>query len=93
MPPMTSARPRGPAIWGVCYGFAWVVLMLVLFAFMLAGYSSAWGIRGIFVAAALLPISTLAYPVVAWYYTGAFPWLWTLGLVAAVAMGKVIMSD
>jgi len=60
---------------------------------MLAGYSSAWGIRGIFVAAALLPISTLAYPVVAWYYTGAFPWLWTLGLVAAVAMGKVIMSD
>ena len=90
---MTSVRPRGPAVWGVFYGFAWVVLMLVLFAFMLAGYSSAWGIRGIFVAAALLPISTLAYPVVAWYYTGAFPWLWTLGLVAAVAMGRVIMSD
>jgi hypothetical protein len=90
---MTRATPRGPAVWGVCYGFAWVVLMLALFAFMLAGYRSAWGVRGIFVAAALLPISTLAYPVVAWYYTGAFPWLWTLGLVAAVAMGKVIMSD
>ena len=90
---MTRDRPAGPAIWGVCYGFAWVVLMLVLFAFMLAGYSALWGIRGMFVATALLPISTLAYPAVAWYCTGAFPWLWTLGLVAAFGMGTVIMSD
>jgi len=90
---MARSRPAGPAIWGVCYGFAWVVLMLVLFAFMLAGYSAAWGIRGMFVATALLPISSLLYPAVAWYYTGAFPWFWTLGLLAAVGMGKVIMSD
>ncbi len=90
---MAREAPRGPALWGVCYGFSWMVLMLVLFAFMLAGYSGVWGIRGMLVATALLPISTLAYPVVAWYYTGAFPWLWTLGLLAAVGMGKVIMSD
>lgn len=42
---------------------------------------------------ALLPISPLAYPVVAWYYTGAFPWLWALGLLAAIGMGKMIMSE
>ena len=90
---MTRATAKGPAIWGVCYGFAWVVLMLVLFAFMLAGYSAVWGISGMFVATALLPISTLAYPVVTWYYSGAFPWFWTLGLLAAVGMGRVIMSD
>ena len=90
---MTRDRPAGPAIWGVCYGFAWVALMLALFAFMLAGYSAVWGIRGMLAATALLPISTLAYPAVTWYYTGAFPWFWTLGLLAAVGMGKVIMSD
>ena len=90
---MTTARPSGPAVWGICYGFAWVVLMLVLFAFMMGGYSSVWGVRGMLVATALLPISTLAYPAVAWYYTGAFPWFWTLGLLAALGMGKVIMSD
>lgn len=90
---MTTARPSGPAVWGICYGLAWVVLMLVLFAFMLGGYSSVWGVRGMLVATALLPISTLAYPAVAWYYTGAFPWFWTLGLLAALGMGKVIMSD
>jgi len=89
----TKAAPRGPAIWGVCYGFSWVVLMLALFGFMLAGYNAVWGMRGMFVATALLPISAPAYPIVSWYYTGAFPWLWTLGLVAAVGMGRVIMSD
>jgi hypothetical protein len=46
-----------------------------------------------FVATALLPISAPVYPVIIWYYTGAFPWLWTLGLFAAVGMGKVILSD
>jgi len=89
----TRAAPRGPAIWGVCYGSAWVVLMLALFGFMLAGYGAVWGVRGILVATALLPISTIIYPAVAWYYTGAFPWLWALGLLAAVGMGRVIMSD
>ena len=90
---MRSARSRGPTFWGGCYGFAWVALMLILFDFMLVGYSDVWGIRGMLVATALLPISTLAYPVVTWYYTGAFPWLWTLMLLAAMIMGKVIMSD
>lgn len=90
---MVGAAPRGPAIWGICYGFSWVALMLVLFGVMLAGYSAAWGMRGMFVATALLPISAPVYPVIIWYYTGAFPWLWTLGLFAAVGMGKVILSD
>ena len=90
---MASAAPRGPAIWGICYGFSWVVLMVVLFGLMLVGYGAAWGIRGMLVATALLPISAPAYPVVAWYYSGVFPWLWTLGLLAAISMGKVIMSD
>jgi hypothetical protein len=67
--------------------------MLVLFAFMLTGYSAAWGMRGMFVATALLPISAVAYPAISWYYTGAFPWLWTLGFLAAIGMGKVILSD
>ena len=44
-------------------------------------------------ATALLPISPLAYPIVAWYYTGAFPWVWTLGLPAAIGIGKTIMTD
>lgn len=88
-----SAAPRGPAIWGVCYGFAWVVLMLVLFGVMLTGYSAVWGIRGMLVATAILPISPLAYPAIAWYYTGAFLWFWTLGLLAAFGMGAVIMAD
>ena len=90
---MARAAPRGPAIWGICYGFSWVALMLVLFGVMLAGYSAVWGMRGMFVATALLPISAPVYPVIIWYYTGAFPWLWTLGLCAAVGMGKVILSD
>ncbi len=90
---MTRSRSKGPTFWGGFYGFAWVALLLALFAFMLAGYADVWGVRGILGATALLPLSTVAYPVVAWYYTGAFPWLWTLGLVAAIGMGKVIMSD
>lgn len=90
---MMGSRSKGPTFLGGCYGFAWVALLLVLFAFMLAGYGDVWGVRGMLGAMALLPISTLAYPVVAWYHTGAFPWLWTLGLLTAVGMGKVILSE
>ena len=90
---MTSTTSRGPTFWGGCYGFAWVALLLILFAAMLAGYGDIWGVRGMIGATALLPISTLAYPVVAWYYTGVFPWVWTLGLLAAIGMGKVILAD
>lgn len=90
---MTRDRPKGPTFWGACYGFAWVGLMLTLFAFMLAGYGEMWGMRGMLVATALLPISTLAYPAVAWYYSGTFPWLWTVGLAASIGMGKRILFD
>lgn len=90
---MTSTTSRGPTFWGGCYGFAWVALLLILFAAMLAGYGDIWGVRGMIGATALLPLSTLVYPVVAWYYTGVFPWVWTLGLLAAIGMGKVILAD
>lgn len=90
---MANVTSRGPTFWGGCYGFAWVGLLVVLFAFMLAGYSNVWGVRGMLGAIAVLPLSLVAYPVVAWYYTGAFPWVWTVGLLAAIGMGKVILAD
>jgi hypothetical protein len=90
---MTRAQSRGPTFWGGCYGFAWVGLLLVLFAFMLAGYNNVWGVRGMLGAMAVLPLSLVVYPVVAWYYTGVFPWVWTVGLLAAIGMGKVILAD
>lgn len=90
---MTRSRSKGPTFWGGCYGFAWAALLLILFAAMLSGYSDVWGIRGMLAAMALLPISTVAYPVISWYYTGMFPWLWTVGLLAAIVMGRTIMSE
>jgi hypothetical protein len=60
---------------------------------MLSAYGKLWGMAGLAFGMVLLPISAPAYPVIAWFMGAGFPWLWTLGLVLAVAMGNIALRD
>ena len=84
---------RGPSLFGVCFGVAWVGILLGLFGTMMAAYGRLWGVAGLAFGMALLPISAPAYPVISWYAGIGFPWLWTLGLVVAIAMGNIALRD
>ncbi len=84
---------QGPSVYVVCLGAVWIAILLVLFGTMMAGYSRLWGVAGLAFGMALLPVSAPAYPVVAWYAGNGFPWLWTVGLVVAVALGNVLLRD
>ena len=91
---MTEAhRKRGPQFWGFCVGTGWVVLMVVIFGFMVSGYLEIFGIMGALFAVALVPLSAPAYPFVAWYYIGSFPWLWVLGFLVAFFAGRIILAE
>ncbi len=83
----------GPNLAGVCFGAVWIAILLGLFGTMLAAYSRMWGIAGLAFGMVLLPISAPAYPIIAWYTGVGFPWLWTGGLVLAIAMGNVVLRD
>lgn len=84
---------QGPSVYVVCLGAVWIAILLALFGTMMAGYSQLWGVAGLAFGMALLPVSAPAYPVVAWYAGNGFPWLWTVGLVVAVALGNVLLRD
>jgi len=84
---------QGPSVYVVCLGAVWIAILLVLFGTMMAGYSRLWGVAGLAFGMALLPVSAPAYPVVAWFAGNGFPWLWTVGLVVAVALGNVLLRD
>ncbi len=84
---------QGPNVYVVCLGAVWIAILLVLFGTMMAGYSRLWGVAGLAFGMALLPVSAPAYPVVAWFAGNGFPWLWTVGLVVAVALGNVLLRD
>ena len=84
---------RGPSIWGVCFGSSWIALSLILMGMMVSGYSQLWGVKGIAFAIALLPLSAPAFPLLTWYHTGDFPWLWATGLILAIVMGNIALTD
>ena len=84
---------QGPTLFGVCFGACWIAILLGLFGTMMATYSRLWGVAGLAFGMGLLPISAPAYPFIAWYTGSGFPWLWTVGLVAAIAIGNVLLRD
>ena len=84
---------RGPTIWGVCFGFSWIALSLILMGMMVSGYSQIWGMKGIAFALMVLPLSAPAFPFLNWYLAGDFPWLWVGGLILAVLMGSIALTD
>lgn len=84
---------QGPSLYGVIFGTVWIAVLLALFGTMLAAYARLWGVAGLAFGMALLPISAPAYPLVAWYAGAGFPWLWTAGLVLAIAMGNILLRD
>jgi hypothetical protein len=84
---------QGPSLFGVCFGFLWIAILLGLFGTMMAAYGQLWGVAGLAFGMGLLPISAPAYPIVAWYVGNGFPWLWTVGLVASIAMGNILLRD
>lgn len=83
---------RSPGLFGALFGISWILICLILVGAMLQGYSHMLGTPGILFGI-FLPLSVPAFPFLAWYFTGAFPWLWTIGLVAAVVMGKVTLTE
>ncbi len=84
---------RGPSLPGLLFGASWIVIALVLFATMVAGYARLFGVTGILFAISVLPLSAPAYPVVVWYLGGSFPWLWALGLLVAIGMWRILLAD
>lgn len=87
------AEGRGPSAFGIAFGALFITLSLWLFGIMVAAYLNLWGLPGVAFALALLPISAPVYPFVAWYHTGAFPWLWAAGLVTALVMGAIVLNE
>jgi len=86
-------RKRGPQFWGFCLGTGWVTLAVIVFGVMVSGYLEIFGIVGALFAVSLVPLSAPAYPFVAWYYVGSFPWLWVLGLFLAIFAGRIILAE
>jgi hypothetical protein len=84
---------RGPRFWGFCLGTSWIIILTLLFGFMVSGYLEIFGTVGVLLAVALAPLSAPAYPFVSWYFIGSFPWLWTLGLLVALLLGRLILAD
>lgn len=84
---------KGPSVYGICFGAVWVAILLALFGTMLSAYGRLWGVAGLAFGMALLPISAPAYPLITWYTGGGFPWIWTAGLVLAIAMGNILLRD
>lgn len=84
---------RGPSLPGLLFGVSWIVIALVLFATMVAGYARLFGVTGTLFAISVLPLSAPAYPFVVWYLGGSFPWLWAIGLLVAVGMGRILLQD
>ncbi len=84
---------RGPSLPGLLFGVSWIVIALVLFATMVAGYARLFGVTGTLFAISVLPLSAPAYPFVVWYLGGSFPWLWALGLLVAIGMGRILLAD
>ena len=84
---------QGPSLFGVCLGSLWIATLLGLLGTMMAAYARLWGVAGLAFGMGLLPISAPAYPIVAWYVGNGFPWLWTVGLVASIAMGNILLRD
>jgi len=86
------AERRGPSLPGLLFGASWIVISLVLFARMVAGYAHLFGVTGTLFAISVLPLSAPAYPFVVWYLGGGFPWLWAIGLLVAVGMGSILLA-
>jgi len=85
-----SSRSPGPL--GALFGITWVLLCLILIGAMMKAYGEMWGMPGILFGV-FLPLSAPTFPFLFWYMTGGFPWWWTLGFLAAVVMGKMILSE
>jgi len=83
---------RSPGLFGALFGITWILICLTLMGSMFHGYSRIFGTPGILFGV-FLPISVPVFPLLAWKYTGAFPWLWALGLLLAVVMGKMALTD
>lgn len=84
---------RGPSLPGFLFGAAWILIALVLFATMVSGYAHLFGVTGTLFAISVLPLSAPAYPFIVWYHGGAFPWVWAVGLVTAVGMGRILLAE
>lgn len=83
---------RSPGLFGALFGITWTLICLVLIGAMMKAYGEMWGMPGILFGI-FLPLSMPTFPFLAWYMTGGFPWLWTLGFLAAVVMGKMILTE
>ncbi len=84
---------RGPSLPGFLFGASWILIALVLFATMVAGYARLFGVTGTLFAISVLPLSAPAYPLVVWYFGENFPWLWAAGLLVAIGMGRILLAD
>jgi hypothetical protein len=84
---------RGPSLPGLLFGASWILIALVLFATMVAGYARLFGVTGTLFAISVLPLSAPAYPFIVWYHGGGFPWLWAVGLLTAVGMGRILLAE
>jgi hypothetical protein len=84
---------RGPSLPGFLFGTSWIVIALVLFSTMVAGYARLFGVTGTLFAIAVLPLSAPAYPFVVWYLGGGVPWVWAAGLLVAIGMGRILLAD
>ena len=84
---------RGPSLPGLLFGASWIAIALVLISTMVAGYARLFGVTGTLLAISVLPLSAPAYPLVVWYLGGGFPWIWAAGLLVAIGMGRIPMTD
>ena len=84
---------RGPSLPGLLFGASWILIALVLFGTMVAGYARLFGMTGTLFAISVLPLSAPAYPFVVWYLGESFPWLWATGLLVAIGMGRILLAD
>lgn len=83
---------RGPGLFGGLFGITWIVISIALFGSMLYGYSRILGMPGTLFGI-FLPLSAPLFPFLHWYFTGAFPWLWAVGFLVAIVMGKMALTD
>lgn len=83
---------RSPGLFGALFGITWTLICLILIGAMMKTYSQMWGMPGLLFGI-FLPLSVPTFPFLTWYMTGGFPWLWSLGLLAAVIMGKMILTE
>ena len=88
-----STAERGPGPFAILLGSSWILLCVALTGLMVSAYASWLGAKGLFIAVGLLPFAALAYPFVSLYQSGAFPWLWTIGLILAVYLGILILGE